>query len=42
VVTSLMALIAPVVTVVLVVGLAAAVGVKLARRDVKKPAAPSL
>jgi hypothetical protein len=42
VVTSLMALIAPVVTVVLVVGLAAAVGVKLARRDVKKPAAPSM
>jgi len=42
VVTSLMALIAPVVTVVLVVGLAAAVGVKLARRDVKKPAAPSI
>jgi len=42
VVTSLMALIVPVVTVVLVIGLATAAGVRLARRNAKKPAAPSL
>ena len=42
VVTSLMALIVPVATVVLVVGLATVAGVRLARRDAKKPAAPPL